>query len=86
VLALDVLRVLRKRDSLDAVGVELERLDAPERDCALDLASKASAEEGDAGESAARRVAFLLARSWMSGLLAEARVQIRPRGIGLPLR
>lgn len=86
VLALDVLRVLRKRDALDAVGAELQRLDAPERDCALDLALKASAEEGDRGESAARQVAFSLAQSWMGGLLGEAGVEVRPRGIGLPLR
>ncbi len=86
VLALDVLRVLRKREALDAVGAELERLDAPERDCALDLARKASAQEGDRGESEARRLAFSLARSWMGGLLGEAGVEIRPRGIGLPLR
>ncbi|TMF09476.1 MAG: acyl-CoA dehydrogenase [Chloroflexi bacterium] len=86
VLALDVLRVLRKRDALDAVGAELERLDAPERECALDLASKASAEEGDRGESAARRAAFLLAQSWMGGLLGQAGVEVRSRGIGPPPR
>jgi hypothetical protein len=86
VLALDVLRVLRKGDALDAVGAELDRLDAPERDSALDLARKASAVDGDTGESSARRLAFLLAQSWMGGLLSEAGVEIRPRGIGLPLR
>jgi acyl-CoA dehydrogenase len=86
VLALDVLRVLRKGDALDAVGAELERLDAPERESALDLARKASAEDGDRAESAARRLAFSLAQSWMGGLLAEAGVEIRPRGIGLPRR
>jgi acyl-CoA dehydrogenase len=86
VLALDVLRVLRKGDALDAVGAELERLDAPERKSALDLARKASAEDGDSAESAARRLAFSLAQSWMGGLLAEAGVEIRPRGIGLPRR
>ena len=84
VLALDVLRVLRKHDALDAVGAELERLDAPERDCALDLARKAGAQEGDKGESAARHVAFSLAQSWMGGLLGQAGVQVRPRGIGRP--
>ncbi|HVS07039.1 MAG TPA: acyl-CoA dehydrogenase family protein [Candidatus Dormibacteraeota bacterium] len=86
VLALDVLRVLRKGDALDALGAELERLDAPERESALDLASKASAVDGDRGESSARRLAFSLAQSWMGGLLAEAGVEIRPRGIGLPRR
>ena len=62
---------------------ELERLDAPERESALDLARKASAEDGDRAESAARRLAFSLAQSWMGGLLAEAGVEIRPRGNGL---
>jgi alkylation response protein AidB-like acyl-CoA dehydrogenase len=86
VLALDVLRVLRKRDALDAVGAELERLDAPERHGAHDQARQAAAQEGDRGESAARQVAFSLARCWMSGLLGQAGVEVRPRGIGLPPR
>jgi alkylation response protein AidB-like acyl-CoA dehydrogenase len=86
VLALDVLRVLRKRDALDALGAELERLDAPERHGALDRAGQAAAREGDRGEAAARQVAFSLARCWMSGLLGQAGVEVRPRGIGLPLR
>jgi alkylation response protein AidB-like acyl-CoA dehydrogenase len=86
VLALDVLRVLRKRDALDALGAELERLDAPERDCALDLAREGSVQEGDKGESMARRLAFSLAQSWMGGLLGQAGVEVMPRGIGLPLR
>src|SRR5207245_1344557 len=72
VLALDVFRVLGKGDALDAVGAELERLHAPERDDALDLARKARLEGGDTGESMARRLAFSLARSWMGGLLGAA--------------
>lgn len=83
VLALDVLRVLRKREALEAVGAELERLEAPERERALDLAGKASAQEGDRGESGARQVAFSLARSWMGGLLGQTGVEVRPPGIGL---
>src|SRR2546429_1722009 len=86
VLALDVLRVLSKGDALDALGAELERLHAPERDDALDLARKARLEGGDTGESMARRLAFSLARSWMGGLLGVAGVEVRPRDIGLPLR
>jgi len=86
VLALDVFRVLGKGDALDAVGAELERLHAPERDDALDLVRKARLEGGNTGESMARRLAFSLARSWMGGLLGAAGVEVRPRDIGLPLR
>ena len=86
VLALDVLRVLRRGDALDALGAELERLHAPELDDALDLARKARREGGETGESMARRLAFSLARSWMGGLLGAAGVEVRPRDIGLPLR
>ena len=86
VLALDVLRVLGKGDALDALGAELERLQAPERDEAIDLARKARLERGDTGESMARRLAFSLARSWMGGLLGAAGAEVRPRDIGLPLR
>jgi alkylation response protein AidB-like acyl-CoA dehydrogenase len=86
VLALDVWRVLRKGDALDALSAELERLHAPERDDALDLARKARLEGGETGESMARRLAFSLARSWMGGLLGAAGIEVRPRDIGLPLR
>jgi acyl-CoA dehydrogenase len=86
VLSLDALRVLRKAEVLEAVAAELERLDAPERDRALDLARKSSAQEGAAGERDARRVAFSLTQSWMGGLLREAGVDVNPRGIGLPPR
>src|SRR5204862_3090309 len=72
VLALDVLRVLRRGDALDALGAELERLHAPERDDALDLARNARLEGGETGESMARRLAFSLARSWMGGPLGAA--------------
>src|SRR5438046_6894361 len=86
VLALDVFRVLGKGDALDAVGAELERLHAPERDDALDLARKARLEGGDTGESMARRLAFSLARSWIGGRLGAAGVEVRPRDSGLPRR
>src|SRR2546429_1209096 len=86
VLALDVVRVLCKGEALDALGAELERLHAPERDDALDLVRKARLEGGETAESMARRLAFSLARSWMGGLLGVAGVEVRPRDIGLPLR
>src|SRR2546430_14619911 len=86
VLALDVLRVLRRGDALDALGAELERLHAPERDDALDLARKARLEGGETGDSMARRLALSLARSWIGGLLAAACVAVRHRDIGLTLR
>src|ERR1700730_15561921 len=84
VLALDALRVLRKPDALDALAAELDRIDAPERDGALDLARTAGAQEGDSAEPGARRLAFSLARSWMGGLLGQAGVEVRLRGIGPP--
>jgi hypothetical protein len=86
VLALDALRVLRKGDVLDALAAELERLDAPERDCALDLARTATAQEGEAADRGARRLAYSLAQSWMGGLLGQAGIDVTPRGIGLPPR
>ena len=86
VLALDALRVLRKTDVLDAVAAELERLDAPEGECALDMARTARAQEGEAAERGARRLAFSLAQSWMGGLLGQAGIEVTPQGIGLPPR
>src|SRR5207253_7855384 len=50
VLSLDALRVLRRSESMDAVGAEFDRLEAPDRDCALDLAHKAATDEPDAAE------------------------------------
>src|SRR5256714_627827 len=78
--------VLRKIEVLDAVAAELERLGAPERECALDMARTAGAQEGEAAERGARRLAFSLAQSWMGGLLGQAGIEVRPRGIGLPPR
>jgi hypothetical protein len=77
------LRVLRKSDVLEAVGAELMRLDAPERDCALDLAKKTLGDEATAAEGAARRLAFTLAQAWMAGLLRQAGSEVSLRGIGL---
>lgn len=84
VLSLDVVRVLRKSDVLDAVAAELLRLDAPERDCVLDLARKTVGDETAAAEAGARRLALTLAQAWMAGLLHEAGVSFR--GSGLPPR
>src|SRR3989440_2596166 len=86
VLALDALRVLRKTEALDAVAAELERLDAPERECALDMARTARAQESEAAERGARRLAFSLAQSWMGGLRGQAGIEVTPQGIGLPPR
>ena len=86
VLSLDVLRVLRKSELVEAVAAELVRLDAPERDCALDLVKTTLGDEGAAAEGAARRLAFTLAQAWMAGLLREAGREVSLRAVGLPLR
>jgi acyl-CoA dehydrogenase len=83
VLSLDALRVLRRPDSMDAIGAELGRLDAPNRDCALDLARKAASDDPESAERAARRVAYALAEAWMGGLLPRAGGEVRLPGIGL---
>jgi acyl-CoA dehydrogenase len=69
VLSLDALRVLRKPETLDAVVEELDRLDAPDRDGALDMARSAARDESPSAERGARRLAFALAESWSAGLL-----------------
>ena len=81
VLSLDVLRVLRKSDALDALAGELLRLDAPDRECALGLARKTLDDDGAAAEGAARRLAFTLAEAWMTGVLRQAGREVRLRGI-----
>jgi alkylation response protein AidB-like acyl-CoA dehydrogenase len=86
VLSLDVLRVLRKPEALEAVAGELVRLDAPDRECALDLTRKTLADDDAAAEGAARRLAFTLAQAWMGGLLHQAGKEVRLRGIGLQPR
>jgi len=86
VLSLDVLRVLRKPEALEAVAGELGRLDAPQRDCALDLARKTLDDETAAAEGAARRLAFTLSEAWMDGLLHQAGNEVKLRGNGLQRR
>ncbi|HEV3096639.1 MAG TPA: acyl-CoA dehydrogenase family protein [Candidatus Dormibacteraeota bacterium] len=86
VLALDALRVLRRPDSMDAIGAELGRLDAPDRSSALDLARNAARDDSELAERAARRVAYALAVAWIGGLLRQAGVEVRLQGIGLPPR
>jgi hypothetical protein len=80
------LRVLRKPEALKAVAGELARLEAPERECALDVARKTLSDDGDAAEGAARRLAFTVAEAWMGGLLHQAGKEVKPRGIGLQPR
>ncbi|HET9849376.1 MAG TPA: acyl-CoA dehydrogenase family protein [Candidatus Dormibacteraeota bacterium] len=70
VLALDALRVLRKPEVLESIDAELTRLDAPDRQCALDLARQASSDDQESSERNARRVAYALSESWMDGLLS----------------
>ena len=83
VLSLDALRVLRRPQSLDAVSAEFHRLDAPDGDCALDLARGVAGDESESAERAARRVAYALSEAWMGGLLRQAGIEVRPPGIGL---
>jgi alkylation response protein AidB-like acyl-CoA dehydrogenase len=82
VLALDALRVLRRPQTLEVIDAELERLDAPDRRFALDLAATAS-QDGEAAERGARRMAFGLAQAWMGGLLQQSGVEASLPGIGL---
>jgi acyl-CoA dehydrogenase len=84
VLALDALRALRKPDALDAVAAELDRIDAPNRAAAVDLARAAAADDLESAEREARRLAFALAESWMGGLVREAALgAVTLPGIGL---
>jgi len=83
VLSLDALRVLRRSESMEAIDAELSRLDAPDRDRALDLAHRAASDEPAAAERAARRVTYALAEVWMGGLLCQSGIEVRPPGIGL---
>ena len=69
VLSLDALRVLGRPPAVEAIASELSRLNAPEREAAIDMARKAASSDDQA---AARRVAYALARSWMDGLTAAA--------------
>ena len=69
VLALDVLRVLRKPEAIDAVAAELERLHAPGRKHAVDLARQSSRDDPETAERGARRLAFALPEAWIAGLM-----------------
>ncbi|HEY9288886.1 MAG TPA: acyl-CoA dehydrogenase family protein [Candidatus Dormibacteraeota bacterium] len=69
ILSLDALRVLTRPPVLEAIAAELDRLEAPEREAAIDQARKASSTDDQAS---ARRVAYALARSWMGGLTERA--------------
>jgi alkylation response protein AidB-like acyl-CoA dehydrogenase len=83
VLALDALRVLRKPEALQVLAAELERLDAPERGCAIDMARDSARAPGQSAEQGARRLAYTLATAWMNGLLRQAGRDIRPRDTAL---
>src|SRR5438093_1589544 len=83
VLALDGLRVLRRAETLDCLSAELERLDAPDARRALDEAHLAIRGDAESAERAARRLAFRLAESWMTGLLQASETPVTLPGIGL---
>ena len=87
VLALDALRVLHRPENLESIEAELERLDAPNRDRAVDLAHQAVSDADPSAQRAARRVAYALSESWMHGLLRQAGIDVRaevnaPAGTG----
>ena len=84
VLALDALRVLRKPESLQVIEAELDRLNAPDRQCLIDVAHKAAKDDAESSERGARRLAYTLASSWMSGLLGENAIKRRDNGLRLP--
>lgn len=72
VLALDVLRVVRKPDVLAAYSAELERLAVPGRGRVLEWARDIVREDSETAQRSARRMAFALAEAWIDGLLAAA--------------
>lgn len=88
VLALDALRVLHKPETLASIEAELVRLDAPDRQCALDLARKAARQDHESSERDARRIAYALAASWMRGLLQQAGIDVNGKEgiVGAPGR
>lgn len=72
VLALDVLRVLRKPDVREAFAAELERVQAPGRSHVMEHAEALARENPDVAARQARRLAFALAEAWIGGLLNQA--------------
>jgi hypothetical protein len=82
VLALDAVRVLRRPETVEALAAELQRIEARDAACAIDASKKILSDE-ESAEAEARDLAFTLASSWMSGLLNQAGIEVRPRGIAL---
>jgi alkylation response protein AidB-like acyl-CoA dehydrogenase len=72
VLALDVLRVVRKPGVVEALASELERLGSPGRNRVMTLLSQLAVADAEVAQGAARRLAFALAEVWIEGLLCEA--------------
>jgi alkylation response protein AidB-like acyl-CoA dehydrogenase len=72
VLALDVLRVVRKPGVIEAIASELERLGSPGRARVITLLSELALKDAEVAQGAARRLAFALAEAWIEGLLSEA--------------
>ena len=86
VLSLDALRVMRKPPTLDALESELSRLDAPDHQRVMGHCRAAATEELVAVERSARRTAYSVARSWMTGLLRQAGADVSLRDIALQPR
>jgi acyl-CoA dehydrogenase len=72
VLSLDALRTVSRPDAAEAFVAELERLESPRRDEATALLAHLGREDPEAAQRSARRLAFTLSESWISGLLADA--------------
>lgn len=72
VLALDVLRLLRKPGVIDAYGAELERLDVDGRHRILTSLRVIARQDDDTAQRAARWMAFVMAEDWVGGLLRGA--------------
>jgi putative acyl-CoA dehydrogenase len=82
VLALDALRVLRKGETVEALGTELQRIAGPDGSAAVDAVKKVLS-DSESAEAQARNLAYTLASTWMAGLLQQAGIEVRPKGIGL---
>jgi acyl-CoA dehydrogenase len=72
VLSLDVFRVLGKPGVAEAYLSELERLASPRLAEVRRLLGRLPGHDAEAVQRSGRRLAFLLAEAWISGLLQEA--------------
>jgi acyl-CoA dehydrogenase len=72
VLALDALRTAARPEVAEAYLAELDRLGSPRRQTAAQLLTEVTGANFEVAARWGRRVAFGLARAWISGLLAAA--------------